>query len=405
MRGRYTLEWLDSLITISLNPETTDVAGLSEQEISSIIPRLNEEKSKQKSLLVNYIFGLTDENHIKLLLKQYHSALVVLLDQVLENNKNYPDNRPALKSVTNELIVCVNELLSFIEVRFSKYMSLDERVPITYHALKKEELKPRLEKLKIIFKEKNVNDELKSIVLNSFYLFIDRPKDTIPVTFQEVAYIYDLLEGIESLNASAKTDHVYSSLDELLIYLNFNSKDYINYFRKSIEDKINSLKSLSEKMDHLLLYFKEFNQMYRKSGVVLHPGENDLKDELVNWFTQEIQYLEKKFHQLLLPLEEKAEKFAQKQADEEEKQEKAKVLCNLSTDQIALILRAAFELQIFKARSMNVIFKTIVPHLSTPYKENLSYDSMRSKSYVAEERDKEKAIEALEKIIDLINGY
>jgi hypothetical protein len=81
------------------------------------------------------------------------------------------------------------------------------------------------------------------------------------------------------------------------------------------------------------------------------------------------------------------------------------VLCALSTDQTALILRAAAELGILKARSLNEMFKTIVPHLSTPFKENLSYDSMRSKSYVAEERDKEKAIEALEKIIDWINEY
>jgi hypothetical protein len=54
---------------------------------------------------------------------------------------------------------------------------------------------------------------------------------------------------------------------------------------------------------------------------------------------------------------------------------------------------------------MNEVFKTIVPHLSTPYKENLSYDSMRSKSYVAETRDKEIVIETLEKMIKKIKGY
>jgi hypothetical protein len=54
---------------------------------------------------------------------------------------------------------------------------------------------------------------------------------------------------------------------------------------------------------------------------------------------------------------------------------------------------------------MNEVFKTIVPHLSTPYKENLSYDSMRSKSYVAEERDKKTAIETLEKLIEKIKSY
>jgi hypothetical protein len=312
MRGRYTLEWLDSLITISLNPEKTDVSAISDQEIKSIVPRLSEEKNKQKSLLINYVFGLTDEKHIELLLKQYHSALVVLLDQALENNKNSPDNRPVLKSITNELIECVNELLSFIEVRFSNYICRDERVPITYHSVKKEELKPRLERLKVIFRKKNVNDEIKSILLNCFNSFINRPKEAVPVTFQEVAYINELLEGIELLEEPAKTKHVYSPLDELLIYLNFNCKCYINYFRKNIEEKINSQENISDKIDKLLFYFKEFNQMYRRSGVALHPRENDLKDELGNWFTQEILYLEKKTQQSAVPMEANTERIEQR---------------------------------------------------------------------------------------------
>jgi hypothetical protein len=54
---------------------------------------------------------------------------------------------------------------------------------------------------------------------------------------------------------------------------------------------------------------------------------------------------------------------------------------------------------------MNHLFKTIVPFLSTPNKVNLSYDSMRSKAYVAEERDKAIAIETLERMIKQIKEY
>jgi len=54
---------------------------------------------------------------------------------------------------------------------------------------------------------------------------------------------------------------------------------------------------------------------------------------------------------------------------------------------------------------MSQVFKTIVPNLSTPYKEDLSYDGMRSKSYVAEERDKQIAVETLERIIKKIKEY
>ncbi|MDA6069531.1 hypothetical protein NJT12_07865 [Flavobacterium sp. AC] len=54
---------------------------------------------------------------------------------------------------------------------------------------------------------------------------------------------------------------------------------------------------------------------------------------------------------------------------------------------------------------MNQVFKTIVPFLSTPFKKNLSFDSMRSKAYIAEERDKEIAVETLQRIIKQIREY
>ena len=54
---------------------------------------------------------------------------------------------------------------------------------------------------------------------------------------------------------------------------------------------------------------------------------------------------------------------------------------------------------------MSLIFKTIVPYLSTPFKRNLSYQSVRSKSYNPEEKDKEFVIKTLEKIIKHIKDY
>lgn len=84
---------------------------------------------------------------------------------------------------------------------------------------------------------------------------------------------------------------------------------------------------------------------------------------------------------------------------------KYKIHCMLSGDQIALILRGADEAQVFKARSMNAVFKAIIPYLSTEHKENLSADSIRSKAYNPEETDREAAVAALQAIIRKIQSY
>lgn len=402
MCGRYTLEWLDSLITVSLNPAKTDVATITENQIETAVARIAEEKVKLQSLLKNRVFGLTKEKQIELFLKQYHSALIILLDQAFANHKSIPAKKKSLKHLASEIITCLDELLSFIEVRFSTYLCLDERVPVTYLSVTKKELKLRMDKLNLKLSGQVVDDRLRTIVLNCLYFFIDPAKDNFPVTFQELLYIKELLNELEAMKGLADKKYTYSSLDMLLIYLNFNSNEYMNYLTQNIANKINAHENISERIDCLLFHFKEFNQMHRKAGVALHPQQTDLKYELSNWFTQEIFYLEKMIHLSIIPLEDKLESFKEKTPVENEK---SKVLCILSTDQTGLILRAADELKILIARSMNEVFKTIVPHLSTPYKENLSYDSMRSKSYSAEERDKKIAVETLEKIIEKIKSY
>lgn len=80
-----------------------------------------------------------------------------------------------------------------------------------------------------------------------------------------------------------------------------------------------------------------------------------------------------------------------------------KINFSLSTDQLGLILRAAQENEIIVARLLNSVFKSIVPHLSTSSQENLSPDSMRSKSYSAELRD--MVIKTLQEIIASVKEF
>lgn len=400
MCGGYTLEWLDSLITVSINPAKTDLNTLSDNEIHSVISKITEEKEMLLTILKNQIFGLTKEKQIALLVNQYHSSLVILLDQVLK----YPKTKTtSLEELYNTLISSLEELLSFIEVRFLAYLSLNERVPVTYLTGTGKELNRRVDKLKIKLSDQKDNKQLVTIVLNSLYCFINRLKEDIPVTFQELLYQKDLLKELELLEFPEGKTFVFTALDELLIFLNFNSKCYMGYITNKLVERINVNGNNSDKLESLLFYYKQFNQMHRKPGVTLNRQYGDLKTELSNWFTQEIFYLEKKLHLSILPINGSTQQKGSEAISQIN--ERQKLLCILSVDQMALLLRSADDLKIIMARSLNSVFKTIVPHLSTPYQDNISYDSMRSKSYTAETRDKEIVIQTLEQMIKKIKEY
>jgi len=81
------------------------------------------------------------------------------------------------------------------------------------------------------------------------------------------------------------------------------------------------------------------------------------------------------------------------------------ILCNLSLDQIAIVLKAADDSKILVARSMRSVFKAITPHLSTPSQKNLSYESLRVRSYAIKKQDKEVAIKYLNLMIKNIEKY
>ena len=195
---------------------------------------------------------------------------------------------------------------------------------------------------------------------------------------------------------------VFTQVDKLLIYLNYNSKTYIDQLTQRITTVLESCEDITEKIERLHYYQKAFKQQHRKPGFKLNPGYHDLKAIMDDWFELEIRYLERlvQFSIVSLPkpmVSQKLNATAPKEIN--------KVRCMLTTDQLGLILRGADEARILVAKSMNQVFRTLVPHLSTPFKENLSYDAMRSKSYIAEDRDKDIAIQALEKIIRKIKGY
>ncbi|WP_409149837.1 hypothetical protein [Sphingobacterium sp. BS-2] len=82
-----------------------------------------------------------------------------------------------------------------------------------------------------------------------------------------------------------------------------------------------------------------------------------------------------------------------------------KITCNLSADQLALILRAMDESRLVGAKSMNAVFRQIIPFLSTDRKVNLSYGAVRSKAYSPEDRDRQVAVGLLEKMIEKIQSY
>ena len=401
MSEKYTLGWLDKIISISLNPMKADIYAIPIEEILKLEDMVKIEKSEQHLFINKLAFDLLNEQEIELLIKQYHSTLCFLLDQAFANHQHILPCKTDMNRLSNLVIDSLNELIAFIESRFKNYIDLYEKVPIISLIAFQKSVKKDLVKLKMKYKNIQTDHLFNSIwhYVNSF----NKPAvDNSSISLNQLYYIKELIAELELLNPLEIKPVIFNSLDKLLIYLNFNDELFFNYITEKISLEVNQLEKLTDKLNYLLFRLKEFNQLYRKPRIGLRNELPDLKVTMDEWFSQEILYLEKIVQHSIIPLQpvkplSKPEPISI--AD------KSKVLCVLSTDQTGLILRASDELRILKARSMNQVFKTIVPYLSTDHKEHLSYDSMRSKSYSAEERDKKIVIDTLVQIIEKVKRY
>jgi hypothetical protein len=395
----HPLEWLDSLILETFNPKRIALNSISESDLSLISETILKESQKIQIQLKNEVFSLRKKRQIRLLVRKYHSTLIFLLDNVIENRKNKIFKVANLADSIDIIIGSLDELLSFVENRFATYLSLDERVPITYLIVSRKELELKLDKLKRKKWSHEIQRNIIEIVINVLYKVVISNKG-YKITYRQILYQKELFKNIDDFDDTVEKANIYTSLDELLIQLNFNCKDYINCLIERISSDLNSQRTSADKMSRLLFCFKQFRQLYSNERVMFEPSQQNIKSVLHNWFKCEIAYLEKEIE---LNVEPKIS-TAIKQIEVTEALEN-KIECVLSTDQMGLILRATDESRVLKAKSMSQVFKTIVPHLSTPFKKDLSYQSVRSKSYNAEERDKEIAIQTLEKIIKMIKTY
>jgi len=396
----YPLEWLDLIITVTLNPAKTNVETISPEQAGGLCARMDKEVSHLKSLLKNRVFSLTKQRKIRLIIRHYHSTLIVLLDHAIDNGKHPVFIREDLKAVHEQTVSALDELLSFIETRFATYLGMDERVPVTYLAVAREELGQKLAAVRKRLVPSIGEQYLLDIAIRCLEDFVsgEEKEESDPVTFRDVLYHRELLKSLEQLEESDRVSSHYTLLEETLIGLNFNHRSFINAFTQKTADRVNMQGDLKDRINLLALYQKELMQLVPEPDTAYQPGQPLLHTTLDNWISQELFYLEKKLHLDIVPI------GTEKEGTDERKNT-YKLLCTLSEDQLGILLKSADDLKIIISRSLSNIFNQLVPYLSTPYKEDLSPESMRSHTYSIEERDKQIVIETLQKMIDKIKEY
>lgn len=219
------------------------------------------------------------------------------------------------------------------------------------------------------------------------------------IRFKSVIYQLELAYKLNRINWDNDEITAFSPVDEVLIYMNYNSKRYICMLQEWLSERIDKDQEPLEQLQRMQFYEKAFAQIQCKPEAALHEDYINIHQVIANWFVHETKYLENQVEIWL------RSKELQPNGENVPKEPKDRIEWNLSGDQIALILRSADDTRLINAKSMRAVFNTIIPHVKTPFSDSLSPSATRSSAYQAEQADKDQVITFLKKMISRIEEY
>jgi hypothetical protein len=102
------------------------------------------------------------------------------------------------------------------------------------------------------------------------------------------------LTKVENIEGRYKGSAYYPVLVEVLIYMNFNSRDFKDYLADFIGNEINGLECLPQKIERILFHLKEISQLQEMSGMGLQAEVSSVKEVIRDWLRREVLFLKNK---------------------------------------------------------------------------------------------------------------
>lgn len=342
---------------------------------------LKEEVSRIKKSINEHVFKLKSQEEIEHYIHKLQQTLVNLsfrVSKLFDSDSQKEIYKSAQEFNERDILylvyITIEDLLRFFERSFLKYIDQNIQIPYRSDLVKLYNIKEKLEIVKSAFLKSNIDSELLNIIYKPFLelsviLFPER------ITYQRLIYsntfltaFYDVIQqGNQTLSLPLIKDYLY--------HYNFNSKQLFNYKVKGIKTKIAEYSDTAAQKDYLYHCLKTTNQQQCMSHIAYEPYLPSLKQQLINWLEEEINYLNKK--EFLSP--HKPDNF------EKGTSRSPRIISGLSVSQLAHFYKLLFEVGIITNENQSDIIRFLACNFQTVKTKNISIDSLKSKFYNADD--------------------
>lgn len=270
------------------------------------------------------------------------------------------------------IYIYIEKLLIFIEKEYHNYLDLTIKVPYRTKLVKEKEIDDKLQFVKSRLSSSHINKELFKLAYQPL-LKIATIYDQTNITYSQFYYCIEYITKLyDQLNISDK-EVSESDLNRWLFDLNFNSLEYFDYKTDEIIKSLHVLESVNDKIDELYQLLKCYNQRQRYNYNKFDKKLPSIKEQIVNWIEEEIDYLSKK----------KSVVISSKQEDTFT-QSRVKIQTSLSVAQLAYFFKLLMMVKIIINKNHSEIFRFIAENFSAKEAATISAKSVKSKFYNVE---------------------
>jgi hypothetical protein len=386
----YELERLDSIIASELL--NVQEKAMADSATDTLKKELRAEAERIKKRFIHEIFGFQEERQLERYIQLHQQELIRLIDQLISRDRKL-NMEGGHKSASKELFqfACgvVEELLEFIERHFTRYFDQDAKAPENYIAMAGSDMVKNFAELQDQLKLAEADPFLSDLLLHPVRKFIE----AIPsgqVSYRKIIYVKEIHKELARV-IQHKTD-VNEEARLALLYLNYNTLKYFRYYVNYINALLKDIDSASGRIEKLSFLLKTINQTQVKPDIGYNRTIRPLKDQVVDWISEEIFYLER-IHQL----NEKNRSQSGTLSDD------FKLRTEMSVSQLAYLLRIFIEIKIIHNKNISDLIRFFSRSFQTKRLENISYESFRVRYYNTEDSTKRSVRSFLLLMVDHIN--
>jgi hypothetical protein len=383
----YELHVLDDFILNKLNPGSS-VTDLNQEKMEQYVALVRIEARECHRRIFCNAHSLLDKEQACNFIRNHQAQLCFLIDQLFHYRELNPEK--IFHEYTNCLQIIeriLTEIVKSVQDQFTNHFNFNANVTVISQLDYISNFKERLDEIQK--SNLNLDAELLSIALQPIFDFIKAAKNT-GITYQRINYFDILLKKIESLEiAEEDTEKLLISA---LISINFNSFEFYYYFTDNVQNELDEIESENTKHQILSKYLKEINQIYAVSELALRPNLLSIKEQLISWLGEEIEFLEKESRMLALLQQSKT------QGEPE-----FKIHTELSVAQLGYFLKLLVDTGIIKNSNQKDVIRFFSRNIRSKQTGMISQTSLNSKYYNHEESNVIVVKDFLIKMLNEIN--